>query len=59
MKTQHAIDLAGSAKALAELFNITPSAVSQWGEDLPEPRIWELMVKKPEWFVSKPVKAGA
>lgn len=50
MKTSDAIQLAGSATALAELFDITLSAVSQWGEELPQPRYWELRVKKPAWF---------
>lgn len=50
MKTEDAIRLATSAAALASIFGITPSAVSQWGEELPEARYWELRVKKPEWF---------
>ena len=52
MKTDNAITLAGTAKALADLLEITPSAVSQWGEDVPESRIWQLKVLKPEWFES-------
>lgn len=51
MKTQQAIDHAGSAKALADLLGITPSAISQWGDDMPEGRMWQLRVLKPEWFV--------
>jgi hypothetical protein len=50
MKTEHAIALAGSPSALASLFEITTSAVSQWGVDIPHSRYWELRVKKPEWF---------
>ena len=50
MKTQHAIELAGNAKALAELLEITPSAISQWDEDVPEPRVWQLRVLRPKWF---------
>lgn len=50
MKTQDAIDLAGGATALAELLEITPSAVSQWGDDVPQPRVWQLKVLKPAWF---------
>lgn len=40
---------------LAAFFNITPSAVSQWGDDepLPTPRQWELMARKPEIFSTK------
>jgi len=53
MKTQDAIEKAGNAKALADLLEITPSAVSQWGDDLPAPRVWQLKVLRPEWFESK------
>lgn len=51
MKTQDAIDRMGSAKALADLLGITPSAISQWGENVPETRIWQLRVLRPEWFI--------
>lgn len=50
MKTATAIKHAGSTKSLAELLDITPSAISQWGEDMPQPRVWQLQVLKPEWF---------
>lgn len=50
MKTQQAIDHAGSARALADLLGITPSAISQWGEDVPTPRTWQLRVLRPDWF---------
>lgn len=50
MKTQAAIELAGSAKALAELLEITPSAISQWGDDIPQPRVWQLRCLRPAWF---------
>lgn len=50
MKTQQAIELAGSARLLADLLGITPSAISQWGDDLPESRCWQLKVLKPDWF---------
>lgn len=53
MKTQTAIERAGSAKTLADLLSITPSAVSQWGEELPEGRMWQLKVIKPEWFADE------
>jgi hypothetical protein len=59
MNTQTAIELAGSAAALAEIFNITQSAVSQWGIDLPDARVWQLRVMKPEWFTQKPPAAPA
>ena len=50
MKTQEAIDKAGGTKALAELLEITPSAVSQWGAEVPKPREWQLRVVRPSWF---------
>lgn len=50
MKTKHAIGKAGNAAALAQLLEITPSAISQWGEDVPQNRIWQLRVLRPEWF---------
>ncbi len=59
MKTQHAIDLAGSAKALADTLEITPSAVSQWGEEVPNSRVWQLKVLRPEWFEAQPTNQKA
>jgi DNA-binding transcriptional regulator YdaS (Cro superfamily) len=52
MKTEQAIKLAGSPTALAELLSITPSAVSQWGEDVPQAREWQLRVIRPAWFAA-------
>ena len=64
MKKQTAIDLAKSSKALAEILGINPSAVSLWGEDIPEGRVWQLKCVKPEWFKDstanrQPEKAAA
>lgn len=50
MTTKQAIDLAGSASALARLLGVTPSAVSQWGDNVPQMRLWQLKVLKPGWF---------
>jgi hypothetical protein len=50
MEKQKAVQLAGSAKALAELLGVSQSAVSQWSEELPQQRVWQLMVLRPEWF---------
>lgn len=50
MKTKDAISHATSATALAELLGITQSAISQWGEDVPQSRIWQLRVLRPGWF---------
>ena len=54
MKTTFAIEKAGSAAALAKLLGITPGAVSQWGENVPEARVWQLQVLRPEWFSEQP-----
>lgn len=56
MKTQAAIKQAGSCKALAALLNVTPGAISQWGDDMPQARIWQLKVLRPEWFKGGPAE---
>jgi hypothetical protein len=53
MKTEEAVRRAGSVKALADLLGITSGAISQWGEDLPEARVWQLRVLRPEWFTTE------
>ena len=60
MKTETAIKHAGTPKALADLLEITPSAISQWGDDVPQAREWQLRVLRPSWFVEAvvPPKAG-
>jgi hypothetical protein len=50
MKTAEAVRRAGSVKALADLLGITSGAISQWDEELPEARVWQLRVLRPEWF---------
>lgn len=50
METRDAIRLAGGVTALAELLDITPSAVSQWEAEVPDARVWQLKVLRPEWF---------
>lgn len=58
MKKADAIQWAGGVNALAAIFDspkdgephITPSAVSQWGDELPKPRVFELRIKRPHWF---------
>jgi len=57
MKTDAAIKLAGGSTALADLLNITVSAVSQWGELVPDLRVYQLKEIKPSWFVAAPAKA--
>jgi predicted transcriptional regulator len=43
------IALAGSQTELARILGIHQSAVSQW-KTVPQARIWQLMVLRPEWF---------
>jgi hypothetical protein len=50
MDTKTAINLAGSASELAKLLGVTRQAISQWGEKLPQQRIWQLQVLMPNWF---------
>ena len=38
-----AIDWAGSTRELAQRLGISSSAVSQWDEQIPEGRCWQLM----------------
>lgn len=57
MKTQTATTLAGNAAELAKLLEISPSAVSQWGEDVPASRVYQLRVIKPSWFKKPKVQA--
>jgi hypothetical protein len=50
MKTKDAIDHAGSATALSKILGVSLSAISQWGEDIPQARYYQLRVLKPRWF---------
>lgn len=59
MKAQEAIDKAGSVTALARLLRITPAAVSQWGEQVPELRQYQLRELRPEWFAEANLTAPA
>lgn len=59
MEKQLAIELAGSAKALADLLGIQQSAISQWVDVVPELRVWQLKSIKPEWFSAEKVKEKA
>jgi len=52
MEKATAIKLAGSQTALASLLGITQAAISQWDERVPENRVWQLKVLKPEWFIN-------
>jgi hypothetical protein len=49
MTKDQAIELAGTAFALAKMLGIQRQAVSQWTE-IPPARLWQLKVLRPEWF---------
>jgi DNA-binding transcriptional regulator Cro len=50
VNTKQAIELAGSSTALASLLGIGKSAVSLWGDSLPDDRAKALIELRPEWF---------
>lgn len=50
MKTKDAISMAGSAAALSRLLNITQSAISQWGDAVPDLQVYRLKDLRPKWF---------
>jgi DNA-binding transcriptional regulator YdaS (Cro superfamily) len=50
MDKQKAITLAGSQSELARILGITRAAVHQW-KKLPNGRLYQLMVLRPNWFV--------
>lgn len=49
MEKHELIKLAGSQNRLAQLIGISQAAVCQW-VTIPEARIWQLKLLKPEWF---------
>lgn len=49
MSKDHFIRLAGSQLKLAQLLGISQAAVAQWKE-VPQARIWQLQLLRPEWF---------
>lgn len=59
MNKHTAVQQAGGVKALAEMLGITAAAVSQWGEDLPQAREWQLRLLKPDWFPDQNPPQGA
>ena len=50
MTKDQAITLAGTSMALATMLGIQRQAVSQWGDEIPQARLWQLKVLRPEWF---------
>jgi len=51
MTKTDAITRAGSATALAKILGISVPAISQWKDDIPQARLWQLKALKPEWFL--------
>ncbi len=49
MDKQKAIQLAGSPSKLAKLLGVKRQSVHNWVK-IPEGRIWQLKVLRPEWF---------
>jgi hypothetical protein len=50
IKKAAAISKAGGRNALARILCITPSAISQWGEHMPELQAYRLKSAKPHWI---------
>jgi predicted transcriptional regulator len=51
MDKQKFIAFAGSQRDLAKLLGISQAAISQW-KKVPQARIWQLKLLKPDWFQS-------
>jgi len=52
MTKEQATKLAGSQSELARILGISRAAVNQWRE-MPKGRVWQLMVLKPNWFLTE------
>lgn len=50
MKTETAITLAGTSAELARILGLSRAAISQWPDDVPPLRVYQLREKRPEWF---------
>lgn len=57
MTKEQAIALAGTSMALAQILGIQRQAVSQWTE-IPQARLWQLKVLRPEWFKNSKAKTS-
>lgn len=54
MAINQIIELAGSQSELARMLGVTRGAVWIWKRDgIPEHRIWQLKLLRPEWFSTK------
>lgn len=47
MKTAELIRLFGGVTRTAEVFGVTKSAVSQWGDEVPPLRVYQLRERRP------------
>jgi DNA-binding transcriptional regulator YdaS (Cro superfamily) len=50
MTKQDLIKLAGSQRELAKILGVSPPAICQWSEKIPELRMRQLKDLRPEWF---------
>jgi len=57
MTKEQIIRLAGSQSELARILGITRAAVNQWRQ-IPEGRLWQLRVLRPEWFANQVTTFG-
>lgn len=57
---RHEVDVlaqrAGGYRALAGFLGLTTQAVYAWGDKIPELRMYQLKVLKPEWLEKKPAR---
>jgi len=55
MDINKAIALAGTQSKLARILGVSRAVVHAWKKrKLPDMRVWQLKVIKPEWFDEKP-----
>lgn len=47
MRTADVVAVFGSAKALADFLGVSKSAISQWGDEVPELREYKLREQRP------------
>ncbi|NBX51314.1 Cro/Cl family transcriptional regulator [bacterium] len=52
MTKEEAVKRAGNQANLARILGITRGAVNQWGAFMPSGRLYQLMVLKPDWFLT-------
>ena len=50
MDTKTLITKAGGVTALSKMLGISRAAIYQWGEKVPQARVWQLKLLQPDWF---------